>query len=451
MEDTLIEQLKNEIRYEFSREGPPEGFPRFPDIPGERYTDPAFFDLEMKHLWPRTWFIAGRQEELPEVGSYWLFDSLPDTPIVLVRDADRRIRAFRNESANSAPLVPWHDDSGLRTEVEFDAPGRLFRQQHFPRRTLPEGVLRCQRRGWAYDTNGALVSIPFGEDKAGIPEEKRRIRELRCESWDGWVFINQDPDAEPLLDWLHPLPEQMAMFQGARLRMIDKRWTIIPCNWKVTVEAFQEVYHFKHIHQKEGVTMLDQRGATMGLFPNGHSRMITPITKRAASAAGMEDPLDWRPGASMMRGFGDMGPIHEIDTVVPMVSCTSTAFSIFPNLITPVGATGMPFLLCWPIDIGHTLFEWVTFMNDWGDDDDPAIVQMRADRLHQRTVVMEEDTRNMTPMQKSLDSPGLLGIPVSYQERRIWHCAETLDRAIGPERIPEHLRVPQLLEPYLER
>ena len=69
MEDTLIEQLKNEIRYEFSREGPPEGFPKFPDIPGERYTDPAFFDLEMQHLWPRTWLMAGRQEELPEVGS----------------------------------------------------------------------------------------------------------------------------------------------------------------------------------------------------------------------------------------------------------------------------------------------------------------------------------------------------------------------------------------------
>ena len=451
MEDTLIEQLKDEIRYEFSREGPPEGFPRFPDIPGGRYTDPAFFELEMKELFPRTWLMAGRQEELPEVGSYWLFDSLRDTPVVLVRDAAMRIRAFRNESPNSAPLVPWHDDGALKTEVEFDAPGKLFRQQHFPRRTLPEGVLRCQRRGWAYDTTGNLVSVPFGEDFDAIPYEQRHLTEYRCEVWGGWVFVNQDPDAMPLIEWLGPIARQMAQFDGENLRLFEKDSLIISCNWKVTVEAFQEVYHFKHIHQKQGVTSLDQRGATMGLFPNGHSRMVTPITKRAASAAGMEHPLDWKPGASMMRGFGNMGPIRQIETVVPMVSCTSTAFSIFPNLITPVGATGMPFLLCWPIDIGHTLFEWVTFQNDWGDDDDPAIVEMRANRLHQRTIVMEEDTRNMTPMQKSLDSPGLIGIPVSYQERRIWHCAETLDRTIGPERIPEHLRVPQLLEPYLER
>ena len=71
------------------------------------------------------------------------------------------------------------------------------------------------------------------------------------------MFVNRDPDAPALLDWLKPIPEQMDEFQGESLRMIDRRWTIIPCNWKVTVEAFQEVYHFKHIHHKGGVSALD--------------------------------------------------------------------------------------------------------------------------------------------------------------------------------------------------
>ena len=43
--ETLIELLKREIRYEFACEGPPEGFPKFPDIP--RSTDPAFLDLAL--------------------------------------------------------------------------------------------------------------------------------------------------------------------------------------------------------------------------------------------------------------------------------------------------------------------------------------------------------------------------------------------------------------------
>jgi hypothetical protein len=64
---------------------------------------------------------------------------------------------------------------------------------------------------------------------------------------------------------------------------------------------------------------------------------------------------------------------------------------------------------------------------------------------------MEEDIQNMAPMQRSLESPALPGIPISYQERRIWHFNEEIDRVIGPERIPEELRVPPLLSPYVER
>ncbi|MCY3603944.1 MAG: hypothetical protein OXH12_12805 [Chloroflexi bacterium] len=446
MKEALVEQLKQEIRYEFSREGPPEGFPRFPDIPAGRYRSQEFFELEMKHFWPTVWLYATREEELPEPGSYQVWDHL-GIQVILVRGEDLAIHAFENACVDGLPILDVPDDSDLFHWKEFDSAGNNLQfQQEFPRRKLPEGVFRSHE-GHLYDfTTGKFIG-----DKAGIPREKHRIPELRCETWDGWVFINQDPDAEPLLDWLHPLPEQMSMFQGATLRMIDKRWTIIPCNWKVTVEAFQEVYHFKHIHQKAGVSGLDQRGATMGVLPNGHSRMITPLSKRAAEMTGMDHQLDWRTDLDR-QAFGALHDgMAEIKTVNGMTRCTSTAFSAFPNLVTPVSATGMPFLLAWPLDVGTTRFEWITFCVDWGDGASPASSEVWQNRLDGFDVVMEEDTRNMAPMQKSLNSPGLTGMPVSYQERRIWNCAEQLDRMIGPERIPEDLRVPQLLAPYVER
>lgn len=53
-------------------------------------------------------------------------------------------------------------------------------------------------------------------------------------------------------------------------------------------------------------------------------------------------------------------------------------------------------------------------------------------------------------MQQSLDSPGFSGVPLCYQERSLWHLNEWVDRVIGPERIPDHLRLPQLLGPYTE-
>ena len=437
MDTALVERLQREIRYEFAREGPPEGFPKFPDIPGGRYRDPAFFELEREFMWKRAWLLATRQEEMPQPG-YHVFWERMSTPVIIVRGEDRQLRAFHNRLPGGGLLVAIPDESHLVREVVFDSGGHnLNVQDEFPRRQFEGNVIRALD-GTAYNLAGQRLS---GEGPI-------TLEALRCETWDGWVFVNQDSAAPALLDWLHPLPEQMAMFQGESLRMIDRRWTIIPCNWKVTIEAFQEVYHFKHIHHRNGVSFLDQRGATMGILPNGHSRMVTPISKRSAEQLGMNDQLDWRLRFSRQPA-GDA--FKEIPTVNGMTRCTSTAFSAFPNLITPVSALGMPFLLAWPIDVQNTLYEWITFCVDWGDGLSPVRTPEWQAKLSGFEVVMEEDTRNMAPMQRSLNSPGLTGMPISYQERRIWNCAEQLDRMIGPERIPAALRVPQLLGPYIER
>ena len=57
----------------------------------------------------------------------------------------------------------------------------------------------------------------------------------------------------------------------------------------------------------------------------------------------------------------------------------------------------------------------------------------------------------MTPMWESLKSPALSGVPISYQERRIWHLHEEIDRKIGYQNIPDELLMDQVLEPHLER
>ena len=69
------------------RTGPPAGFPAFPDIVSDRYTDPAFFDLEQRFLWPSAWVYAGRAESIPEPGSFFTFDDL-GAPIVVVGNVD---------------------------------------------------------------------------------------------------------------------------------------------------------------------------------------------------------------------------------------------------------------------------------------------------------------------------------------------------------------------------
>ena len=176
---------------------------------------------------------------------------------------------------------------------------------------------------------------------------------------------------------------------------------LVPCNWKVTAEAFLEVYHFKHIHSHDGVSVLDNRGAAMGLYPGGHSRMITPYSQQNCDRNGMADWSDWK--------ALDHGPFPTIDTVPDMVDCTSTAVSLFPNIIIPLGKFGFPINIFWPVDKGTTLLEWIYYApKDWEGDELPEHWEIRRKQYNQ---IMDEDMMNMAPMQRSLESPALSGHP----------------------------------------
>ena len=64
--------------------------------------------------------------------------------------------------------------------------------------------------------------------------------------------------------------------------------------------------------------------------------------------------------------------------------------------------------------------------------------------------VMGEDFMNLAPMHRSVASGALASIPLNYQERRIYHLHEQIDRMIGPDRIPDELRAPPRLAPFVE-
>jgi len=64
--------------------------------------------------------------------------------------------------------------------------------------------------------------------------------------------------------------------------------------------------------------------------------------------------------------------------------------------------------------------------------------------------VLLEDLSVLPGMQRSVDAGALKHVQLSYQERRIYYLHETIDRVIGVERVPEHLRVPAILGDHIE-
>lgn len=71
------------------------------------------------------------------------------------------------------------------------------------------------------------------------------------------------------------------------------------------------------------------------------------------------------------------------------------------------------------------------------------------ERRENFTRILDEDLQFVAKMQVSLESRGFQGMALNYQERRIYHWHEELDRRIGVERVPEHLRVPQVLDGWV--
>ena len=245
------------MAWEQDRSSPPPGFPPLPPLPPGRYTSDEFFALERAHLWSKVWLYAAHRSQLPEPGSYLLLD-IPEAPIFLVHGNDGAIRAFYNVcSHRGAPLVR-------------DAAGS-------------ERYLRCTYHHWTYDTQGQLVSVM---DERDFPEPFDKsclgLQEVRCEQWGPWLFINEDPGCVPLHEWLGMLVDEFEQFDIERLRPAAVKSYEVECNWKLTMDAFLEVYHIKGIHPKTVGASLDHRGAVMGLLPNGHTRMTCPTTAKSS-------------------------------------------------------------------------------------------------------------------------------------------------------------------------
>jgi len=389
---------------ESGRTAPPHDFPALPDLPLGRYTDPAFFALERERLFGRTWLYAAHTSELPEPGSYKLCD-LSGAPVLLVRGDDGVVRAFRNACRHRGAPVATEPCGSAR-------------------------MLVCRFHSWSYDLRGELRRVPDERDFVGLRREDRGLPKVRSETWGGWIFVNLDAGAEPLLDWLAPLPALLADVAASPLRVIDTKTVDLGCNWKILAEGFLEVYHARTIHATTVAPTLDTRGTVISLFDHGHQNMLSP----------------GHPGT---RGDAreTLGTIARVPAV--MRELIQPAHGIFPNVIAPLDARGFPFLVFSPVAIDRTRLDIVWFAADWGEGPLPG-KEAWDKRLARFDTLMDEDYANLEPIQRSMDTAAHGGQVINYQERRIWHVHAWIDKVIGPERIPEHLRVPDLLAGWVD-
>jgi len=238
----------------------------------DRFFRQEYHDLEMERIWRKVWQYACREEEIPEVGDYVLYEIGTESYIV-VRTGAKEFKAFPNSCLHRGRQLCDHD--GKRAEQ-----------------------FQCQFHGWAWDIHGKMTNMTCGWDFPGTREEVTQLPEAKTGTWGGFVFINPDPDCEPLADFLGELPEH---FEGAG-HDYAKRWkqvhvtAYLDANWKIVAEAFLEAWHVTFTHPQmvrapNSAHMRGMRWDDFGNFMRSTASLPTDEYK-AAGAWGLAAETD---------------------------------------------------------------------------------------------------------------------------------------------------------------
>jgi choline monooxygenase len=282
------------------------------------YTDPSIVEIEKERIFRRTWQLVGTlSQSCGEVNGMKRTIADPETfftadvcgePVVVVRDKQGTLRAFSNVCRHRAG--PIASGSGCKN------------------------VLRCGYHGWTYTLDGRLVGTPDVDGVEFFDRSMMGMVPLRLETWEQFIFVNFDRQAEPLATYLGNILEQARGFQFAGLQFAERRDYVIDCNWKVYVDNYLEGYHIPIAHPGL-MREIDYSQYRTDTF-RYHSQQFAPI--RAMKA---EDAAErfYAPGTGLQEAL---------------------YFWIFPNLMLNLYPDNVSTNLIVPLshDKTLTIFEW---------------------------------------------------------------------------------------------
>ncbi|MBM3670933.1 MAG: aromatic ring-hydroxylating dioxygenase subunit alpha [Actinobacteria bacterium] len=410
-------------------------------ITRERYFSYGFHRREVERLWRRVWQMACREEEIPEVGDYFVYDIVDDS-LIVVRTAPNEIRAFHNSCLHRGTRL-------------CDGEGRAR-------------SFRCSFHGWTWDLDGRLLRMPSEWDFPHVEQRDLCLPEARVACWGGFVFVNLDPECEPFDSFLEILPEQFRAWPMA------ERWKALHvckafrCNWKVALEAFIESYHVITTHPQ----IMGSTGDTNTQYDTWPgvrhvNRMITPfavasptiastmteqeIAESMVRTGGRDDAVDLPEGMSARAFMGEqmrtlvksaLGVDASERTDSEMLDAIE--YYLFPNLAPWAGVLNSLVYRFRPNgdDPDSCLMDIMRLhpVPDLGERPPPVAVHHLglddpfdlAPELGGLVEIFRQDSMNLPKVQRGLKSSGASTVNFGlYQESRLRHYHATLDEYLA--------------------
>ena len=201
-------------------------------LPGNVYTDPAFWELERERYFSRTWMACAFLNDVPEPGDVFPV-SIGGWELVVTRDSQGEVHVFHNICVHRGmQVVDRACNVGAR--------------------------MRCPWHSWAYELDGELAATPnlggIGASEApGFDKSRLRLRRVRSATWLNFVFVNVDGQAPALEEHLAPLVSRLEKFDLALLEAGPAKTEFaFDGNWKLAFEGGVEDYHVPWIHPRLG-------------------------------------------------------------------------------------------------------------------------------------------------------------------------------------------------------
>ena len=193
-------------------------------IPASWYVDGRIAELERESVFGGTWQVVARVDQFVQPGNF-VTAELAGEPLVIVRGADGQLRAFYN--------VCRHHAAAVVTEECGKA-----------------SIFRCPYHGWSYGLDGSLKGAPEFEGVCSFDRAQNGLVPVLVDTWEQFVFVNLDPKAAPLSDFLGRLIHRVAALNLGSLHFFERRSYSLNCNWKVFVDNYLDGgYHVPHLHK----------------------------------------------------------------------------------------------------------------------------------------------------------------------------------------------------------
>jgi choline monooxygenase len=194
------------------------------------------------------------------------------------------------------------------------------------------GRIVCPYHAWTYFDDGRLDSAPQMDKATGFDASGLRLRQLRTELWEGFIFATINPTIASVADRLRPIEQVVGRYRAAGYGKVLDVEMLSEANWKLIHENFMETYHLPFVH-RTSLGKQESLGVATG-FDSSDAYSIHRTLKHLDSPRGIAHPSN--------------------QALIGEWRRTTVVLCVFPSLLLILCPDHLWYLLTHPMDVGRT-------------------------------------------------------------------------------------------------